>query len=504
MHLQDTRILARGVGLALPGHVLGRAIAILTQVVLARLLGTALFGLYSLGYTLLRLGEMILPQGMDQGVLRFGAAGEGTGVATHRGVIVAGLGVALLTGVVTGAGLFLLAPLLAEAAFHDPGMEEVLRGIAPGLAAASGLQVASAATRLTQRMQYAVLTQDLGQPLVNLVLAVLLVWLGWGLRGALGAVVASYAAAFLGAVAVLARLFPRSTGRSGPREVPLGKLLAFSLPASLARIFASMVLMFDRVLIGLFRPASDVGIYQAASLSASIFSIILVSLHAVLAPMVADLDQSGERYRIGRLYRLSTRWGISLGLPFYLLILIAPAEILRGAFGNPYAEAALPLVILATAQYASLAVGGVGVLLPMTGHEMHWLRLAAGAVALHLTASVVLVPRFGIVGGALGTAMAMLSLFAGGLIQVRHRLRIWPYDRGLRRVLWSGLAAAIAAVVVRQILTADPLLKVVVLAAVLGAVVTVTLVLQGIEPEERDLLMRVRSRVEVWWPWAPD
>jgi len=85
--MQDARTLARGAGVALPGRVIGRAMAVLTQILLARLLGPAIFGLYSVGYALLRLGELILPLGMDQGVVRFGAYGQGADPEPPPGVL---------------------------------------------------------------------------------------------------------------------------------------------------------------------------------------------------------------------------------------------------------------------------------------------------------------------------------------------------------------------------------------------------------------------------------
>jgi len=488
-------MLARGAGVALPGRVIGRAMAVLTQILLARLLGPAIFGLYSVGYALLRLGELILPLGMDQGVVRFGAYGQGADPELPPGVLSRGIGVALLVGALAGGGLVLLAPYLAQVAFHDPGMKSVLMGISPALALAAGLQVAASATRISRRMQYAVLTQDLGQPLLNLILAALLVWLGWGLRGALGALVASYAAAFLGALVFIRRIFPRTFRRSALKRVSLWAMLAFSVPASLARIFGSMIMMFDRVVIGFFRPASDVGIYQAASLSASIFPIILVSFNAIFAPMIADPHARGERQRLEQVYRLATRWGITISLPFYLLILAAPGDILGGVFGEGYAAGRLPLIILATAQMVSIGVGGVGVLLPMTGHEKPWLRVSAVAVSLHLAASFLLVPRLGIVGGALATGGALLCLFLGGLTQTRYLLGIWPYDARLKKAFWAFLVGAGTAILARGLPVDDPLLKVILLGIVVTGVVAIALAVQGLEPEERDLLARIKERV---------
>ncbi len=58
-----------------------------------------------------------------------------------------------------------------------------------------------------------------------------------------------------------------------------------------------------------------------------------------------------------------------------------------------------------------------------------------GEIAL----SLLLIPRFGILGGAFAVLVALAGLFFAGLIQVRILLKLWPYDlrfgRGSLRLL---------------------------------------------------------------------
>ena len=68
----DTNVLAKGAGTALFGKIIGRGIQLVAQILLARLLGPAEFGLYVLGLTVFQLGQQIGPLGLNNGVIHFG------------------------------------------------------------------------------------------------------------------------------------------------------------------------------------------------------------------------------------------------------------------------------------------------------------------------------------------------------------------------------------------------------------------------------------------------
>ncbi len=61
----DIRALASGAGIGLAGKILGRLLFIVGQVILARLLGTTVFGLYALGETIFRIAGVISPLGLN-------------------------------------------------------------------------------------------------------------------------------------------------------------------------------------------------------------------------------------------------------------------------------------------------------------------------------------------------------------------------------------------------------------------------------------------------------
>ncbi len=72
--IADTSVnrMAAGAGISLFGVGLGRGLDFVKQIALARLLGPEAFGLYAIGWNLLRIVGILAPFGLHNGVVHFG------------------------------------------------------------------------------------------------------------------------------------------------------------------------------------------------------------------------------------------------------------------------------------------------------------------------------------------------------------------------------------------------------------------------------------------------
>ena len=127
----DAEILAKGASVSLTGTMVARAFAMATQVLMARFLGAADFGLYAIGWTLIRILESVNTLGLATGVIYFGADYQRSDPSRFKGVLRQSIILASLTGFTIGAVLFLMAPTLAEHLFRKPEAAPVIRAFAP-------------------------------------------------------------------------------------------------------------------------------------------------------------------------------------------------------------------------------------------------------------------------------------------------------------------------------------------------------------------------------------
>lgn len=424
------------------GKVVGRAVHTVSQVVLARSLGPASYGLYAIGWTLLRLGALLAPLGLDRAVVRFGSRMDGAR-SELKGVVLDALSMATVSSVTVALCALAFAPLIAQQVFHEPQLVPLLRWFALALVLASVLRVLVAITWTSRRVRYGVIAEDLGQPLVNLLMISVSVCAGWGLVGAVQAAVWSFAIPTVLAGFFVVGLFGwlPDAGVS-TRHDPV-KLLKFSLPAMLAASLPVFLTWTDRMMVGALRPTGEMGVYQAVSQLPIVFSLVLSGIGGtVFGPMVADLHTRGETARLRRLFLVTTKWGIYASTPIFLILILLPKELITVLYGVEYVQGWRPLAILATAGFVNAASGPVGLVLIMISRERLWLAISVSALALDLVLQFHLTPRLGLIGAACSTLITLIYIFGTGLV-VAGRLGYWPYDSRF----WKGAVAALGALI---------------------------------------------------------
>ena len=488
--------LATGAGTSLVGKVTGRALHVLTLVVLARLLGPAGFGLYAVGWTVLRLTGLIAALGLNSGVIRFGARLWKKEPARFSGVVRRSVSMSLLSGTVAGAVLFSLASFLSQQVFHEPDLKIVFQVFATAFPFAAGLRVAAAATRISRRMEFSVYAEELSQPLANLALVLLFSLLGWRLLGAVSAAVASFVIAFVVAILLLGRAFPELTSQQARPRFPFREILLFSLSASVAESLGILNLWLDRLFVAFFLPSFEVGVYHATSQASMLFALILASFAAIFSPMIAECHAAGDMARLESLFRISTKWTLYVSLPFFVVICSAPQELLTVIFGADYAPGAVPLVVLTLGQVPNVATGAVAPLLVMTGHQRFWLLLSATAVLLNAVLNFLLIPRWGLSGAAFATAATISLLFTLGLFWVRRVLGLWPYDRRYLKGLQAALVSVIAVALLSQVNVGSPALRLLLTAVLSFGSFGIALHALGLDSEDHELIRLIRTRLK--------
>lgn len=488
----DVRTLARGAVVALAGRMTGRGIHVLTQVVLGRALGPAAFGVYGIGWTLLRVVGLMVPLGLDHGVIRFGRAHWGRNSDMLRSVVRRALLLATVSGIVVAAIGWVAAPWLEAHWFRHEGVAVVLRVLSPAVVLYAAVRVAAAASRISQRMGSAVMIEDVIPSVVNLVVATVLVWLGFGLVGAAIAVTMSLVVGLLAGVNVLGRGLPVASAPAvavGYRE-----LLAFSLPAALAGSLGMLIIWMDRLMVGALMPAQDAGVYFAMSQSTVVFGLVVSAFNAIMQPMIPDLQERGARERLNDVYRLSTKWALYGSLPLAIILLVFPGPVMRVAFGSAYGGASLALKILTVGQIVNVGTGGVGMVMIMTGHQREWLWYSSASLSTNIGLNALLIPRFGLAGASAATAIALIVMFGGGLLRLRQLLGVWPYDIRLAK----GLTGALVATGAILLLHAVPLPEMVLVAAACIVAFTAfwaTVVALGLDPEDRSVMIVIQRRL---------
>lgn len=416
-HLRDV---LRGASAALALQVVGAAAGFGFNVLLARSLGPRGVGLYYLALTVVGIGTVLGRLGLDNAMLRYVAAGAAKGDWSQvAGVHRKGIYLAALSLTACVIGLLIAAPWIAVGLFKEPLLTEPLRIMALATLPLGLSNLYGESLRGVRRIALATLVQRAGKPLVGAVLLCGLWWVGVTLtRVALLYVLAT---AIVFALAVAGWRNSAGPARDLPGEFPTRLLLHTALPLLWVASMNLVMMWTDTVVLGMFCPSAEVGLYGVAARAATLTSFALIAINAIAAPKYAVLHARGEMAPLAHLARRTTVLMIVVTAPLLLLYLAWPGGVLD-LFGPEFRQAGEVLMILALGQFVNVSTGSVGYLLMMSGHEKLMRNNIMFAGSLNLVLNFLLVPALGMVGAALGTALSTAMMNIVSTILVYRKL----------------------------------------------------------------------------------
>jgi O-antigen/teichoic acid export membrane protein len=485
---------AKGGGITFAGKLFTFGCRLVITLLLARMLGAGQYGLYNLGLTALTVTAALAAFGLDTALVRYIAVYVNRrDEARVWGTIQIAVGLSLAFSMILGAGLFLLAEPVAVGVFGQPGLAPLLRVAAIVVPFLTLLNMFASATQGFKKMQYATLARDVAQPLLRLVLTLALVVMGATAIGAVSIYGLSVAvAAVILLVLLHRRLFslrrPLASGTRETREV-----MRFSAPVFLSDLMTTFRDNIQTLVLGAMSTVASVGIFAVASQLNMVGHMFQSAVAASSRPIIAELYDRGEMVRLGQLYRITTKWTLTLNLPVFLTLVLFPEQILA-VFGNGFVAGAPTLVLLAWAIMADISTGQCGIILDMAGRTGWKLVNSIVRLGLSLALSAALIPAWGVFGAGVATLATVALVNLMRVLQVFLMFRLLPYDAAFVKPLAAAAAALLAALAIGPLLPATPASALAQAAALFG-VYAVSIIGLGLSPEDRAVLARLRGRL---------
>lgn len=160
------------------------------------------------------------------------------------------------------------------------------------------------------------------------------------------------------------------------------------------------------MLLGIWVSAADIGRYAAAARVALLASLLLMAVNAVVAPRLASANARGDRTELSQLVQWSANVNALVAVPVCMILVLFSSQIL-GFIEPSFREGSWLLRVLVIGQLVNALTGSIAVLLTMSGHERALKVAVFEAAAVGLAATLLLVPLFGVTGGAVGVALSV-------------------------------------------------------------------------------------------------
>ena len=429
------------------GNVAGTVFRYGSNLMIQRGFGAGAYGLYSLCMSLVTLASSIFTLGLDNAMIRY--------ISIYRskkqshsliGLTIFCTSLVGVTGILGALLLMFLAPIIA-AVKHDHHLVKLLEVMAPLVPLTCMQVVWFAGLQGFKAFKWRVIAQRLLPALVMIVLvgAVLLFRHSTNpYNGIFDVALATIGSTATGVVFSLYYLFRQvsRTVERGRERYELREWLIFSTPNFLSSIVDTVLVSTDTLFLAFFAISNvQIGYYTAAIKISAFISLPLVSLNAMFTPIIAELHAKGEIQKLTSMFKLVTKWTLTLSLPIFGVATLFSVPLL-GISGGNFASAWPLLIALSIGNLVNAGTGSVGYMLLMTGHQKLSFLNSLVAVIFNVLFNIFLTPRYGAMGTAISTGLAYTIVNLMRVLQVYVLLKIQPYRLDVFKPVGAGIISA--------------------------------------------------------------
>lgn len=404
--------------------VLGTGLAFISNLLLARWMGVAEYGIYVYAVSWINALALPVTMGRNRIQVRF--------IPTYltqdnfgllRGLVSQSFQRVTIAGVLAGSAMALAVILLRDRMQPELYHSLIIGAFMLPILGLTALR--SGALRGLKRVVRAALPEAVIRPAGLLVFVSLFFLFGienlTASQVMLASLMSAVTAFSIGAV-WLASAMPTRTRTEPPRyETRLWTSVALPLLVNTLLIYA--LNKADVLLLGLLSSTDAVGLYAVAARMSGLALFGVTAVGSILAPMIAERhargDASGLQQTVtqGAWIAAATNVAILGGL-----VLLGPW--LLSLFGEAFSAGYLPMLVLLAGHLVNALCGNVGFLMTMTGHHNATLRILGTAVVLHVLLSLALIPYWGAIGAAIATAFCEALWSISMVVYVRRNLHI--------------------------------------------------------------------------------
>ncbi len=419
----------RVAGTAFLIRIVSAGLIYLSQIALARWMGSHEFGIYVYAWTWVVLLGTLSPLGVGYLAQRFipeyAAQGDDDklrGFLLGSRLLCFGIGSAVA---LAGAGVIVALGDRIPAYYQMP--------LLIGLTCLPIFAVSCAQDSIARSYNWiglALIPAYVAQPILTLATIAAIRFAGLPIEAGVAVLVLTtmlWAAVLLQLGLLQGRLVKRVP--SGPRRYEPGRWMRIALPVFFVESFYLLLTHADILVLQLYVTPDRIAVYYAAVKTMALVAFIYFAVSAACAHRFSEYHLSGDRSRLAAFVADATRWTFwpSLAMTAVLFVLGKPILMLFG----PDFTAGYPLIcVLAVGLLARASVGPAERLLTMLGEQRICALVYATAFLLNLALCVVLIPWIGLMGAAVATATALVTESALLFVVAKRRLGLHVFILG--------------------------------------------------------------------------
>jgi stage V sporulation protein B len=335
---------ARGSFFLVSGTAIATLIMGVSSILVARLIGSDLYGQYTLSFVVPQLLFIITDLGINAGIIKFTATLQ---LRDETGRIMGLIKHGLLLRAFVGFTIFVISYVFAESfasyLLQRPDLTFFVRIASISVLFQVIFSTATSAFVGLDKTHYNALATNV-QAIAKAVISIALIFLGLSVLGAIIGQVMGYVIAAVASIAILLIIVREKRSYKNDSKITddLKILMRYGAFLYVSALLIGSIPLYQNLILAIFTTDSEIGNYKAAVNFISLLTVLTVPVSTALLPVFSKLSaERGEKLKT--FFRLANKYTTMITIPVACLIILLANEIVDVVYGSTFQSAALYL-----------------------------------------------------------------------------------------------------------------------------------------------------------------
>ena len=437
--------ITKGAGIAFLGIIISKLLGYIYRILVART-DTEMYGLLSIGIAVFSILTTVSLLGLNNGVLRYVSFYKGKGDQEKiKQIIKVCLKITIPFSIIVSALFFIFSKQISIYFFHTEDLTIVFKIFAFAIPLTVFREMIFSIFQSFQKIKYEIYSKNITENITKIIFTLIFLILGFQLFGFIMAYILGTLAGAVSAFFFLKKKvlpsFKTETIDKSDESALKKELFGYSFPLLFNFIIFSLITWIDTLMLGYFRTPTEVGIYNAAVPTAFLMYIVPSTLLTLFIPVLTELYAKDKKEVLGHLDRRITKWIISINLALLGIFYLFSKSILQILFGNDYIAGSTALIILSTGYFLTYSLSTTTKVLVIIKRTKLVFINTLIVTLVNIVLNLYLIPKYGINGAAIATAIAFFTRFILLLIESYVILKMVPFNISQIKVIFSAVSS---------------------------------------------------------------
>ena len=405
--------IVKGSSIAIGGIFFSKILGYLYRLLIARI-GPEQYGLFNLSLAVTGILTTIALLGLSSGVIRYISFYNGRedkeGILS---IIRETLKITTIFGLLFSILLFLFSEKISLIFFNNISLSPILKIMSFSVLFGTLATILSSIMIAFQKIWYQTFIRNIFENIIKIVLTFILIYIfSFGVLGAVYSYLVALILTFLLSIFMVNNRIFNFVNFKKIKEKGLRKdLLVFSIPLLFHGLLISIILWTDSLMLGHFKGAFDVGIYNAALPTAKLMYIFPYIFMILTLPILTELYSKKKEKTLMSVYSRVSKWIFFMNCSLLSFFILFSRDILTILFGADYSAGSLPLIILSIGFFIGHLQEPIENMFMVLKRTKAILAITIFLTLLNIVLNYILIPKNGIIGAAIATSIAYVSSF---------------------------------------------------------------------------------------------